>query len=223
MLPRQLPAARTRIALLARAASTAATARVVYPVLPPEGRQSGRIIDQQLFEKMSHIPPERYLGALPLLHDEEQAHEMCVGNGRSLPTAPSLAREGFELWGWPTSADLDDEESIRRVYYAEMESRVMAATGAEHVVGFHHLRRDAARDNRDSRKGPGGAKSTAGAAVFRAHSDYTKANALLLIGQLEAAGRLPAGVTASCEMGERAYGIINCWRGLAPVAREPRR
>jgi len=196
---------------------------VVYPVLPPEGRQSGRIIDQQLFEKMSHIPPERYLGALPLLHDEEQAHEMCVGNGRSLPTAPSLAREGFELWDWPTSADLDDEESIRRVYYAEMESRVMAATGAEHVVGFHHLRRDAARDNRDSRKGPGGAKSTAGAAVFRAHSDYTKANALLLIGQLEAAGRLPAGVTASCEMGERAYGIINCWRGLAPVAREPRR
>ena len=52
------------------------------------------------------------------------------------------------------------------------------------------------------------------AAVFRAHSDYTASNALLLIERLEAAGNLPAGVAADCAAGRRAFGIVNTWRGL---------
>ena len=209
---------RATAAFLRRSLSTA---RVVYPIRPPDGVQSGRLIDEQLFHKMSHIPPERYAGVLPHLHDEEEAYAMAVGDGRQ-QAAPSLAREGFELWKWPASIAFDDDDEIISTYYPEMEARVAAATGAEHVVGFHHLRRDAARDNRDSTKGPGGVRSNAGAAVFRSHSDYTPGNALLLVGQLEAAGKLPAGVRESCAAGERAFGIINVWRGLGmTVEREP--
>ena len=60
-----------------------------------------------------------------------------------------------------------------------MEAAERCGGGARRL-GFHHLRRDAARDNRDSTKGPGGLRSNAGAAVFRSHSDYTPQNALLL-------------------------------------------
>ena len=78
------------LAPLARASSTV-SARVVYPIRPPDGQQSGRIIDDQLFVKMAHIPPERYQGAQDLLHDEEQAHDIRVHDGRSMETPPSLS------------------------------------------------------------------------------------------------------------------------------------
>ena len=199
--------------------ATSSAARIVYPVKPPVGVLSGRIIDDPLFHKMSHIPPETFAGALDNLHDEEESHHVKVGNGRDI--TPSLLREGFELWDWPTKVDFSSDEAILSEYYSEMEDRVRAATGAEYVVGFHHLRRDGARDNKDSSKGPGGLQSNQGAAVFRAHSDYTVANALLRIEQVEAAGKLPAGTTAECAAGRRAYSIINVWRGLETVEREP--
>ena len=213
-----------RVVYPIRASSTIA-ARVVYPIRPPADKVSGRVIDDQLFGKMYHIPPEVYCGAQSDLHDAEQTHEISVGNGRSLPAPASLEREGFELWSWPTNTVGEmwtwSDDRIRDVYYSEMEAKVKAATGAESVAGFHHLRRDAARDNRDSAKGPGGLSSNAGAAVFRAHSDYTVGNALLLISQLEEGGKLPHGTAASCEAGERSYAIINVWRAAAPVEREP--
>ena len=174
---RRLATAATSKIHLATAATSKIQANIVYPVRPPDNRQSGREIDQQLFTKMGHIPPEKYDGGpLDALHDEEETHMMRVVDGRTLAEPPSLAREGFELWDWPTAVDFSDDQQILDVYYREMEERVQVATGAEFVAGFHYLRRDAARDNRDSRLGPGGAQSNAGAAVFRAvrHIDHER-------------------------------------------------
>ena len=65
------PATWHKIRPLARMASAHA-AKVVYPVKPPQGQQSGRVIDDQLFTKMAHIPPEDFPGPIENLHDEEE-------------------------------------------------------------------------------------------------------------------------------------------------------
>ena len=80
-----------RVVYPIRATSTIA-ARVVYPIRPPADKESGRVIDDQLFGKMYHIPPEVYCGAQSDLHDAEQTHEISVGNGRFLPAPASLER-----------------------------------------------------------------------------------------------------------------------------------
>ena len=114
MLPldalRRLP--RRCLPRVSKLAASTVAARVVYPIRPPDGQQSGRIIDDQLFHKMAHIPPEQYSGAKDTLHDEEEAHDIRVVDGRSMETPPSLSKEGFELWHWPTGVSFEDDDEI---------------------------------------------------------------------------------------------------------------
>ncbi len=92
---------------------------------------------------------------------------MTVHNGRLQADQFSRERNGFRFVRHDTKVpDFFDEETIRRVYYPEMEALIKAESGAKRVVLFDHTLRtadDALREERKIRE-----------VVRRVHNDYTE-------------------------------------------------
>ena len=70
---------------------------------------------------------------------------MPIRDARPLIGELSLDKEGFALLHHKTAVtDFYDEEQIKTVYYPECKRVMQAATGAERVVAFDHIVRNAA-------------------------------------------------------------------------------
>src|SRR5260370_42006205 len=82
---------------------------------------------------------------VPVRNTREETHQVKILDARAVKDGLSLDRQGFVLLRHPTAAaDLYDEAQIARIYYPECEQLVQEATGAQQVVAFDHIVRNAA-------------------------------------------------------------------------------
>lgn len=144
---------------------------------------------------------------MPARNGRNETHRVAIHNGRPLVRRFSLDREGFELRRHDSAVvDFFDEDTVRDVYYPEVDALLRAATGAEKIVIFDHTLRNTAH-------GKSGAHiREAGNSV---HNDYTVASAAKRVRDLldpaEAEARL-----------QRRFVEINVWRPIAePVQSWP--
>ena len=138
------------------------------------------------------------------------AHVVTIRNARPIAAELSLDRQGFALVDAPSRfAGFDDEEAIRTLYYAEVESLLAAATGAEFVLNFDHNVRNAAR----AATGEAGIRGPVG----RTHNDFTfRSGPERVRRELEARG-LDSGV-----LEDRRFAIVNVWRPIGrPAEKSP--
>ena len=142
----------------------------------------------------------------PARHGEPDIRRVAVANGRGVAT--SLDREGFELHRVPTAmGDFYDAETVKRVYYPEIERLLKDATGAAEVLIFDHTVRNTAPEQQSGRRVRG--------AAARVHNDYTEASAPQRVRDL-----LPP-AEAEARLGRR-YAEINVWRPISgPVKTQP--
>jgi hypothetical protein len=136
-----------------------------------------------------------------------EQHRVALRNGRLDIAGFVLEKNGFRFVSHPTQvADFYNEDEIRRVYYPEMESLVMAESGARRVVVFDHTLRtadDALRTVAKIRD-----------PVRRVHNDYTEWSAPQRVRDLmgEEAETLLA----------RRFAIVQVWRPIRhPVENWP--
>lgn len=190
-------------------AAATTSARLTYPVRPPAGMLSGRVVDGDHWRKVETIfPVERWSAETSLLADANEAVRVDLADGRA--SRPTLQAQGFQLFEAPTAAaDFDVPGSVDayRSETVELLSRIFPE--ALCVVPFHSLIRDSRRDNLDSSKGPKSFADQAHAPVERVHGDYTDRNAPLRLAELTAQGLVPAG--------GRSYAIVNTWRSVSPA------
>ena len=184
--------------------------RLTYPQRPPAGFQNGRIVTPSHWKKIGSIfPTERWLGDVEKLHDEEDTRNLHVSDARVGNSAPTLARNGFELRKSPsTVVDFFDDDVIMSKYYEETSELVKAATGARDVFVFQHMRRDSNALNKDTTRNENSTPSHG--AVQRVHADYTPENGPMKLQELEATGVVPEGHAAN-----RRWSIVNVWRSIA--------
>lgn len=149
--------------------------------------------------------PVTYMLAPPGGHAWDTGHyatvPVAIRDGRGMPEAPALGREGFQLCSAPSAMPaFDDREAIQRIYYREMEELARSVTGANRAIVFDHLvrRRDpgtlAPFGARDGQR-----PSTA----TRVHCDFTPASARRRLAlEMEAHG-----------IGQVSrFAILNLWR-----------
>ena len=98
-------------------------------------------------------------------------------------------------------ADFDDDQAIRSHYYAEVEQRIAAATGAALVVNFDHNIRNAAR----AAAGDAGIRGP----VERTHNDFTARS-----GRDRARRELEARGLDADRLLEGRFAIVNLWRPI---------
>jgi len=143
---------------------------------------------------------------VPPRNTREETHRVTIVDARPVNDRLSLDREGFKLLRHPTAAkDLYDEEQITRVYYPECERLIKEFAGANRVVAFDHIVRNAARMAKGSQ-----IKGYAG----RVHNDYTAWSAPQRVRDL-------MGAEAE-ELLKHRYTEINLWRPIrGPLLRSP--
>jgi len=127
-------------------------------------------------------------------------------------TAPLLDVEGFELRAAPSALTrFDDDEAIRRTYYAEAAELACAVTGARRAYVFDHQIRRREPGQKlvgFGRRGDGSRP----AAVARVHNDYSEASGR---------ARLHTVLGAAAAKVSR-HGIVNVWRPIGgPVLDAP--
>jgi hypothetical protein len=139
---------------------------------------------------------------VPLRNGEDEPHLVAVRDARPLAVDLSLDEEGFELLQAPTAfASFDDSAAIRSAYYAEVEQRLQAATGAQRVIAFDHNVRNAVR-------AAGGEAGIRGP-VPRTHNDFTAKS-----GPERAEAELVARGIDPVALEGRRYAIVNLWRPI---------
>ena len=101
-----------------------------------------------------------------------ESHKVQITDARTLPTAPSLDREGFALAGHRSALkNFRDPEELERVYLPEIASLIRELSGATVVIASPGpIARYADRSDKTKAEG------TADAARF-AHTDYTSHSA----------------------------------------------
>jgi hypothetical protein len=152
-----------------------------YTYSPPEGTaQTNRRVDKEVVE---------------------------IQDARAIAGQLSLDREGFAFLDYPTAVrDFYDEREVREIYYPECERPLRRATGAQKVVLFDHIVRNAAR----SKAGEKGIKQPA----TGVHNDYTLRSAPQRVRDF-----LPE---KADELLRYRFAIINVWRPInAPVLESP--
>ena len=183
-----------------------------YQEPPPEGKGTGRYIDQD--------PPEPND-----LVDETVTLPVTMGNARALSPAATLESKGFELRDCPTSCkDFFDDQHVVDTYYEEMMDVIKEASGAERVFVFDHTVRETGNTNLNAIAGGSAAP------VPRVHCDYTAHGAPLRLKQLGKSGiysRIRGRELSEEEVDELASGrfaFINVWRSISdegPVQQQP--
>jgi len=134
-------------------------------------------------------------------------HTVAIRDARQLDPPPSLDEEGFTLARYVTAVeDLYDENTVKRVYYREVEALVKGLTGAARVVAFDHNVRNATR----SERGENGVQGP----VRYAHNDYTEGSAPQRVRDL-------FGSEAERLLRSR-FAVINVWKPIrGPVEQAP--
>ena len=150
----------------------------------------------------------------PWSNCEFDLHPMTIGDARASSLAPSIHREGFELWDAPSSLhDFFDEDAVLRNYYPEMAELARAVTGGQRAVIFDHQvrRREAGRPALAfGRQGDGSNP----AAVGRVHNDYSEESGRRRLALVLGSQGIRAPV--------RHFSIVNIWRSIAgPVEDTP--
>lgn len=124
---------------------------------------------------------------------------VTIHNGRPFAKDFVLDRNGFRFVRHDTKvADFYDEDTIKRVYYPEMEALIKAESGAKRVVVFDHTLRtadDALREVKQIRE-----------VVRRVHNDYTEWSAPQRVRDI-----LP---DEAEELLKRRFAIIQTWRPI---------
>ena len=143
-----------------------------------------------------------------------EAHTVRITDARSLSAAPSIHREGFELWNAPSEVvDFRNDEEVRKIYSEECVELACAVTGGTRAYVFDHAvrRREAGRPSLTfGRHGDGSKPAAAG----RLHNDYTEES-----GRKRLALVLGNGDEAKAI---RRYCLVNIWRSIAgPVKDTP--
>lgn len=130
-----------------------------------------------------------------------EAHVLPIHDLRPLAAEASLEREGFALVTAPTeTADLYDEDALRRIYYPEAERLIAEATGASRVVVFDHTIRRRQWGAED--RAPGVPRQPA----TRIHGDYTELSGPQRV-------RDVMGEDAEALL-RRRFAIVNLWRPI---------
>jgi hypothetical protein len=103
---------------------------------------------------------------MPWRNTRGDRHTLPIHDARELTPPPSLDREGFMLAHLDSAARGLDPDTVREVYYRDVERLVADITGAARVLAFDHNLRCATRKGRseDGVQGP----------VRYAHNDYTE-------------------------------------------------
>ena len=145
-------------------------------------------------------------GRISCRRGRQDVVDVPIGNGRELGEM-SLDRAGFCLVSSPSAVDdFYDTETLRRVYYPEIESLIAAQSGAKRVVVFDHTLRhgDQLQQAQGHLQEP----------VRIVHNDYTDWSGPQRVRDLypHDAERMLAGRMA----------IIQAWRPIvSPVFRDP--
>lgn len=141
----------------------------------------------------------------PRRNTQPDRRTVDVRDARTIRT--TLDADGFVLATLATAAGhLDDADTVRRVYYPEVEALVKAVTGAPRVVAFDHNLRSATRVER--------AESGLQPPVRRAHNDYTERSGPQRVRDL-----LPAEADALLR---HRFAVINVWKPIrGPVESAP--
>src|SRR6516164_6736810 len=144
---------------------------------------------------------------IPVRTGQRISHHVRICDARPMIDRLSLDQEGFVLLHHQTAVtNFYDEEQIKSVYYPECERVMQEATGAERVVAFDHIVRNAAKA---AIKGSGikmPAKSV--------HNDYTAWSSSKRVHDL-------MGDEAEALLQNR-YAIINLWRPIrGPLLESP--
>lgn len=173
--------------------------------MPPAGRNSGRLMDPNVFTKISSIWPssEFFEHDVASLMEQDEVHTVPVKDARCLSERPTIETHGFELATWPSAVkDFDDASQVDAVYIDETRELVKVLTGAKQVFPFHHLQIHTGNDRFGKR----------GGAVERVHGDYTEASGPRMLEDLVSRGIVPPDVRKS------SHGaIINVWRNASHV------
>lgn len=192
-------------------------AAILYSKLPSAGRSAGRLVDGELWAKVSPAlavatVSEDFI-ANELEDDETKATVRAI-DGRRISPPPRLSSDGFELVRSPIGERdwLGDLEASRQVAEDEAVRLVRKATGCSDALAFNVTWRSSAKDNRDSSLGPARYKAWS-SAVARVHADFTPESAARKVDELVNAGTATA---AFAQPHNRA--IINVWRafGVGP-------
>jgi hypothetical protein len=136
----------------------------------------------------------------------EETHQVKILDARAVNDRLSLDREGFVLLRRPTAAtNLYDDTEVTSLYYPECERIIREATGAQRVVGFDHIARNAALSAKGNQiKLP----------ASRVHNDYTAWSAPQRVRDL-------MGDEAE-ELLKHRFAEINLWRPIrGPLLRSP--
>jgi hypothetical protein len=146
---------------------------------------------------------------VPVRTGQYDAHILPIADARPLAATLSLDVEGFALIHAPSALDsYEDDETIRAVYYPQVERLIAVATGAARVIAFDHNVRSASRASRGDPgiRGP----------VHRTHNDFTMRS-----GRERAQRELEArGLDTS--LLRRRFAIVNLWRPIGrPVEKSP--
>jgi hypothetical protein len=150
-------------------------------------------------------------GGKPEFFFETEAHDIPIHDMRPIADSLSIDEQGFALVQHETSAsDLYDEDEVSRVYYTELEARLLQYFDADRAVIFDSTRRS---DKRGGAENPDGARRPAA----HIHNDYT----------IESGPKRVQDVLGE-EEAERLAGTgariiqINVWRPIVdPVERSP--
>jgi hypothetical protein len=135
-----------------------------------------------------------------------EPHTVSIHDARPVLAQVSLDREGFDLIRFETLVtNFDDEDTVKAVYYPEVERAVKEATGADRVFIFDHTIRRHIPGSKDDRIGPR-------QPVPRVHVDHTVKSGPQRVHEL-----LPE------EADELLHGrvqIINLWRPIHGPVRD---
>ena len=89
---------------------------------------------------------------IPVRTGQRISHHVRICDARPMIDRLSLDQEGFVLLHHQTAVtNFYDEEQIKSVYYPECERVMQEATGAERVVAFDHIVRNAAKADQGQR------------------------------------------------------------------------
>jgi hypothetical protein len=121
-------------------------------------------------------------------------------NGRWRHESFSIDREGFAFTHHATSVEhFDDDDEIRRRYYAEIEVLLKRQTGASRVLVFdHNVRKDGGTAQVDAGVRP---------AVRRIHNDYTASSGPKRLAEL-------LGPEDAKQLSEADFAVVNVWRPI---------
>lgn len=129
-----------------------------------------------------------------------------IADARAAAAAPSIHREGYELWDAPTAIiDFEDQDAVRACYYEEAVELAKCVTGADKAYVFDHVlrRREKERPALDF-----GRKSNPirPSAVGRVHNDYSEASGLKRLALVMSGREEPPEV--------QRFSIVNIWRSI---------